>query len=408
VPIVFWKMLRNAGRIRRQSETCAEHLRKEVFPRFRREVEKEAAVDLRQVSSPALLDRLHACIDLTLNQFARQSLRPSVFAAIAMGNLEQALKKTSSAEDAATAVRSLLIGAHPEREADLAGALRRLAAGEMPATSFLQEFGHRGPQEMELSQPRWRETPELIPSSQNAVPSTPLLQSEDGVWRAFVDDVKLDASRAAALQSEFRKARLYSALRETSKHYLMLGYAQIRRVLMELDERFQLRGGVFFLTPEELPRLVAKDDLLSLISQRKQERALALSLEVPPVLFSDDLDAIGRPIPVTGARELQGTPLSAGVIEGPALVLEEPQAAVDAGDGYILVCPSTDPAWVPLFLRAKGLVMETGGVLSHGAIVAREFGLPAVAGLANIHRHLRTGQRLRVDGNTGRVHLYDQ
>lgn len=231
--------------------------------------------------------------------------------------------------------------------------------------------------------------------------------SEEDRWQAFLADAKLEKGRTAALEPEYRKARLYSGLRETSKHYLMMGYALIRRVLVELDARFHLRGGIFFLTPEELPRLIAKEDLSPLIAERKRERAVALSLEVPPVLFSDDLDAIGRPIPVSGAQELQGTPLSAGVVEGPALVLEEPQAAVDLPEGYILVCPSTDPAWVPLFLRAKGLVMETGGVLSHGAIVAREFGLPAVAGLANIHRRLRNGQRLRVDGNTGRVHIFE-
>ena len=72
---------------------------------------------------------------------------------------------------------------------------------------------------------------------------------------------------------------------------------------------------------------------------------------------------------------------------------------------YVLVCPTTDPAWVPLFVRARALVMETGGVLSHGAIVAREFGLPAVAGLPDIHRRLRSGQKLRVDGGTGQVVL---
>jgi pyruvate,water dikinase len=72
-------------------------------------------------------------------------------------------------------------------------------------------------------------------------------------------------------------------------------------------------------------------------------------------------------------------------------------------DGYILVCPSTDPAWVPLFVQAKGLVMETGGVLSHGAIVAREFGLPAVAGLPDVTRKLKTGQTVRVDGGKGTV-----
>ena len=71
--------------------------------------------------------------------------------------------------------------------------------------------------------------------------------------------------------------------------------------------------------------------------------------------------------------------------------------------GYILVCPSTDPAWVPLFVERRGLVMETGGVLSHGAIVAREFGLPAVAGLPGVQHRIRTGQRLRVDGGRGTV-----
>ena len=97
-----------------------------------------------------------------------------------------------------------------------------------------------------------------------------------------------------------------------------------------------------------------------------------------------------------------GVPLSAGVAEAPALVLTEP-AEPPAEAGYILVCPSTDPAWVPLFVGAKGLVMETGGVLSHGAIVAREFGLPAVAGLPDVHRRIVTGQRVRVDGSRGTV-----
>ena len=130
---------------------------------------------------------------------------------------------------------------------------------------------------------------------------------------------------------------------------------------------------------------------------------MALSLDVPPVLFSDDLDAIGRPVVIAGADNLQGVPLSAGVAEGPALVLAQPVSDQIPQEPYILVCPSTDPAWVPLFVNAKGLVMETGGVLSHGAIVAREFGLPAVAGITDARRRLKTGQRVRIDGGTGKV-----
>ena len=119
-------------------------------------------------------------------------------------------------------------------------------------------------------------------------------------------------------------------------------------------------------------------------------------------MTQDDLEAIGRPMTIIGADTMQGVPLSAGVAEGPALVLHEP-VEVKGEEPYILVCPSTDPAWVPLFVQAKGLVMETGGVLSHGAIVAREFGLPAVAGLPDVHRRIQTGQRLRIDGSTGSV-----
>src|SRR5262249_55134799 len=177
----------------------------------------------------------------------------------------------------------------------------------------------------------------------------------------------------------------------------------IRRILVELDRRYRLDDGIFYLLPEELPQLVAGEDLRARIHERQRRRAVALSLEVPPVLFSDDLEAIGRPVSRPEATTWEGVPLSAGVAEGPALVLNKPAEASMPAEPYILVCPSSDPAWVPLFVRARGLVMETGGMLSHGAIVAREFGLPAVAGLPGIQRQVRSGQRLRVDGGNGTV-----
>jgi phosphohistidine swiveling domain-containing protein len=162
---------------------------------------------------------------------------------------------------------------------------------------------------------------------------------------------------------------------------------------------------VFFLTPDELPRLLAGNDLSTIINERRRRRTLVVGLEVPSVLYSDDLDAIGRPMAIDSRQSLTGVPLSAGVAEAHALVLEHPHAGTKAPDGFILVCPSTDPAWVPLFVRASGLVMETGGVLSHGAIVAREFGLPAVGGLPGVMRSIRTGQKVRVDGGRGTVTL---
>ena len=163
---------------------------------------------------------------------------------------------------------------------------------------------------------------------------------------------------------------------------------------------------MFFLIPEELPQLLSGEPFDAVIAERRKKRqATVLTIEAPAVIFSDDLEAIGRPpVLVESGSDTQwdGTPVSAGVAEGEALVLTEPPTLPPEASGFILVCPSTDPAWVPLFLNCAGVVMETGGILSHGAIVAREFGLPAVVGIPDVHRRLQTGQRLRVDGNSGK------
>ncbi|HTU92756.1 MAG TPA: PEP-utilizing enzyme, partial [Gemmataceae bacterium] len=220
---------------------------------------------------------------------------------------------------------------------------------------------------------------------------------------AIAAEIKLSSLERTALEPQVRLLQTYLSLRETAKHYFMRGYALIRRALVELDKRHRLQGGIFYLTPEELPALVADLDMTKRIAERRRRRTIALTLDVPPVIFSDDLEAIGRPQKIEAAEQMQGVPLSAGSAEAPALVLDEPRTDDLPSDPYILVCPSTDPAWVPLFVQARGLVMEMGGVLSHGAIVAREYGLPAVAGVPNVHRRLRTGQRLRVDAGKGTV-----
>ncbi len=318
--------------------------------------------------------------------------------------LEQQLKKPLGVDRAREAIAELSAGAKPDAVADFSQGIRDLQAGSLDRAGFLAKFGHRGSQEMELAKPRWREDDEAIdrmlrgagakPAGRHTLP--PLER-----WNQIAAEAKLNSMVAKYSAEQVERLHTYLGLRETAKHYLIRGYALIRQSLVELDRRFKLQGDIFYLMPEELPELLAGKNMQSVIQGRRKQRSVALSLEVPPVVFSDNLDAIGRPQPVAaGAMQWQGVALSAGVAEGLALVLTEPSAA-PAEEGYILVCPSTDPAWVPLFVHAKGLVMESGGSLSHGAIVAREFGLPAVAGLPGIHRQLRTGQRLRVDGGRG-------
>lgn len=395
-----WVSLRLAFRIARLHSTLPAELRQVTFPRFAAEATAETAVDLTLMDSAALLERLEHWILKTLHDFARASLKPTALAGMVLEGLERRLLSLLGPEQAREAMGHLVGGVHPDPEADLPAAVRELAEGTLEQAAFLQRFGHRGSQEMELARPRWaEETAPALPTPARG-PGTPTAVAAAGNANRLLTEAQWQTVRP-----EVEKLHTLLALRETGKHYLMMGYALLRRILLELDRRHALRGGIFYLTPEELPRLIAGEDLRALIGARKRRRQVVMSLEVPPVLFSDDLQAIGRPEMLAGANAFQGVPLSAGVAEGPALVLEEPRLELAPADPFILVCPSTDPAWVPLFVRASGLVMETGGVLSHGAIVAREFGLPAVAGILGVTQRLSTGQRVRVEGTTGRVVL---
>jgi pyruvate,water dikinase len=404
LPWLTWKLFKSAVKLRGLSRTLAPKLRQEIFPALLTETDQEARKDLASVDSAALLEQLEYWIRRTLIDFARDSLKPTVLAAVAMGNLERGLRNLGP-ERVRSALGELTLGIRPDPEADLPAALRDLAAGKIDHSTFLEKFGHRGSQEMELSQPRWSEKPETLTLLTEQAHGKPSRGFESSAFDQIAAEAKLSPTQKKNLQGELQTLHTHLGLRETAKHYLMRGYALIRRILMELDRRYQLDGRIFYLTPDELPRLVASENLSDVISERRRRRDLLLTLHVPQVLFSDDLEAIGREVSTVKADTLQGVPLSAGVAEGPALVLTDPTAVLQTTEHYILVCPSTDPAWMPLFVNALGLVMETGGVLSHGAIVAREFGLPAVAGLPDIHRRIQTGQRIRVDGGSGKVTL---
>jgi len=107
------------------------------------------------------------------------------------------------------------------------------------------------------------------------------------------------------------------------------------------------------------------------------------------------------------AGALPGTPASAGVVEGPARVITDPTREVLLA-GEILVAPFTDPGWTPLFIHAAGVVTEVGGMMTHGAVVAREYGIPAVVSVASAVERIRTGQRIRVDGTRGFVQILSE
>lgn len=392
------------------NSTFAHRYREEIAPTFLRECDQGDGESLAGVSDRELLVCLEQWTQRTLIDFARESLKPTALAAFGLAGLQARLASWLGSDRAETIARSLVVGVHPDPEADLPQALEQLTQGTLDRAGFLRRFGHRGPQEMELSRPRWNEDPALVDQLMNSGRKggthTAGAGQVESVLTTLLHEKPLSEAQEKSLREEIQSLHTFLGLRETAKHHLLRGYALIRKVLVELDRRHGLGGGVFYLLPEELPRLIKGERFRDQIAQRKRRRTIALSLEVPPVLFSDDLEALGRVNVPSGATSLQGVPLSAGVAEAQALVLTEPPTQTPEGP-YVLVCPSTDPAWVPLFVSARALVMETGGILSHGAIVAREFGLPAVAGLPGATRQLKTGQRLKVDGASGLVTILE-
>jgi pyruvate,water dikinase len=407
LPATVWRLSRMMGATKKLSKSFANRFRDEIAPAFAAKAKQAMAQDWAAMRSDDLEYAVHNWVQWTLVDFARDSLKPTVFADLYWNALVETLTPKLGEERAKAAVGELALGARPVDGEDYAAAIQALAAGRLSRADFLEHYGHRCANEMELSQPRWAEDPAAV--DQLLLTSAAPVRHDEQAFATVVARVQREAKLTGPSWDQFVRQldllRTYLGLREAAKHYLLMGYAVIRRALVEMDRCYGLHGGIFYLTPEELKdvRTVGKD-MTPVIAARRKQQQTELSLDVPPVLFSDDLDAIGRPLPEpAGGDKLDGVALSAGVVEGPALVLTEPTAAPPGDGGYVLVCPSTDPAWVPLFVRAKGLVMETGGVLSHGAIVAREFGLPAVAGLPGITNRLKTGQPVRVDGGRGTV-----
>src|SRR5262249_1649085 len=151
LPKLLVQTLRCQVRLRGLSRSFARRFREEIVPAFLHEIEQESAQDLARLDDADLLQRLEHWIRRTLHDFARDTLKPTALAAVALGNLERALKRALGPEQGQAAVGQLVMGVRPEPDADLPGAVQDLAAGRLERTAFLARFGHRGSQEMELA-----------------------------------------------------------------------------------------------------------------------------------------------------------------------------------------------------------------------------------------------------------------
>ncbi|WP_148357793.1 phosphoenolpyruvate synthase [Peribacillus simplex] len=291
---------------------------------------------------------------------------------------------------------------------------------------YLRKYGMRCTGEIDITKTRWSEKPTtLIPmilsNIKNFEPNASDRKFEQGRQEALIKEQEL-LDRLKQLPDGEQKAketkrmidliRNFIGYREYPKYGMVNRYFVYKQALLKEAEQLvqakviREKEDIYYLTFEELHEVIRTNKLdYQIISKRKDEYKLYEKLTPPRVITSDGEIIVGEykreNLP---AEAIVGLPVSSGVIEGRARVILNMEDA-DLEDGDILVTSFTDPSWTPLFVSIKGLVTEVGGLMTHGAVIAREYGLPAVVGVENAIKLIKDGQRIRVNGTEGYIEI---
>jgi len=317
-------------------------------------------------------------------------------------------------------------------QADTAELSCRFLQGTLPLAAqsaiarFLDQYGMRGVGEIDLGQPRWREDPTPVMGALQSYLNIDAENAPDVVFargqqaaNAAREELAARARRQRGgwlkeklARAAVRRIRVLMGSRESPKFFAIRVMGMVRNTILEVGREFVAAGvlerpdDLFYLRIAELEALARDEprDWKSLISERREayERELRRG-QIPRVLASDGrafYEGLGAQTDTGDV--ITGSPVSPGVAEGIVRVVHHPSGA-QLAPGEILVCRGTDPSWTPLFLAAGGLVTEVGGMMTHGSVVAREYGIPAVVGVHQATVRLKDGQRIRLDGTTGEI-----
>ena len=292
--------------------------------------------------------------------------------------------------------------------------------------AWLDKYGMRCVGEIDITRPRWSERPStLVPvilgNIKNFEPGAGARRFEQGRQEAWAKEQDV-LERLRALPDGERKSeqakrmidrvRTFIGYREYPKYGMVSRYFVYKQALLEEAERLVQahvlgeKEDIFYLRFAELHDVARTNHVDDQLIRRRKDAFRSYQALTPPRVLTSD----GEVITGTYRRDdlpagaLVGLPVSAGTIEGRArVILDMAQADLEAGD--ILVTAYTDPSWTPLFVAITGLVTEVGGLMTHGAVIAREYGLPAVVGVVDATRLIRDGQRIRVHGTDGYVEI---
>lgn len=286
--------------------------------------------------------------------------------------------------------------------------------------NFLAEYGHRGVYECDVMNPRWREDPSyLLKTIRNTIETADLSkikarqkEKSDGAWREI--NQRTSFYWRALINYLLKQALKGAELREMSKSVLVKIFESERLIFQDIGLRLAERGilvepsDIYHCTWNEIIFILQGDwdgrGLDVLVADRKAGRKEMKELS-PPDLIIDEAPHYEEPVTRSLGNALTGMGVAAGRASGAARLIEHPDEGEKLQAGDVLVAPSTDPGWTPLFLKASAIVMETGGFLSHGAIVAREYGIPAVVNIPGVMKIIKDSQLITVDGDEGKVYL---
>ncbi|SPF37821.1 probable pyruvate, water dikinase [Candidatus Desulfosporosinus infrequens] len=292
---------------------------------------------------------------------------------------------------------------------------------------FMRSYGMRCPGEIDISKPRWREMPTTLVSAimshvRTVAPREHRDKFRQGAMEAEEAAREIVAQvlkNKGAFKARIIKRLIYvyrnlGGLREHHKYLVVQHFDIYRKVITDEAKMFIKTGvlsqetDIFYLTMDELNTVASgnlKQNVTPLMEERKKQLELNKKLIPPRVMTSEGEIITGRRRTVKAPEgSLIGTPVSAGIVEGYARVVLHPEEA-KLNLGEIMIAPFTDPGWTPLFHSAKGLVMEIGGMMTHGAVIAREYGIPSVVGIDDATVIIKNGDYIRVNGTKGYVEV---
>jgi len=300
---------------------------------------------------------------------------------------------------------------------------------DLPASSefrrrfaaFLATYGHRAVYELDLRTPRWHEDPtyllEMIRSMIGTTTPAAIRERQSQAATTAWQEVQrcVPALLQPLIRSMVKNGGKDGANREMAKSILVRMGDVTRKVILEIGRQLAAQGllrttdDIFFLHWPELDGImnnsIGSNGLQELVADRRERHAAFEQLTPPDIIIEEGGTSRVPVSPDADGKGLRGIGVSSGRVSGIARIVRHPDEGQRLNAGEILVAPSTDPAWTPLFLRAAALVTETGGIISHGAIVAREYGIPAVLNVRGVLGLIQDGQQITVDGDRGVVEI---